>query len=532
MPAVRLAFVCSFALLAFASPANAAKGKLLPAPKQLRGFVLRADEKPSLHEHTITFTRTPAFAWRPVAGARKYEFELSTSEVGDDGAVIWSSSSLSAPITDVPISLPWITGNPHSLHARVRGIDSRGRAGRWSRPYGFNMRWPTKPLRMEPEYPGLIRWTPVEGATMYEVWIGRRDLGAATFKTTTNVADMRELYTFHRTMPWASVAWRVRAVRQLYGVIPNGLPAVTYGPWSDVFVKFNPPALPGELLPVGTVSGSVFTRAAAHFATAHELTPGFVWNGDTRHENHYELFRVAVFTDVDCVNRVYSGSVVGSPAWAPRVSKAIKVPFSPDGLTTAANGWPTVDAGAPVMTPNDETLVSAEETLKIDLWNTALPGAGYYWGVIPVVPTPSSGYREVEVSQDACRSSGAVRFGKRSNAPKLGDEAPYISGLSQNGKLLSASRARQPFYGTPIVAWTPVWNAQNYEIQWSKSANPWQRVGSSITPATATVLPVERGIWYYRVRGRNRTFQVKPEMTWSPPAPLRVAGPRFRIVRR
>ena len=153
MPAVRLAFVCSFALLAFASPAHAAKSKLLPAPKQLRGFVLRADEKPSLYNHT--FPRTPAFAWRPVAGAKKYEFELSTSQVGDDGAVIWTSSSLEAPIktpaTSVPVSLPWITGNPHSLYARVRGIHSHGRTGRWSRPYGFNMRWPAKPKPMSPQ---------------------------------------------------------------------------------------------------------------------------------------------------------------------------------------------------------------------------------------------------------------------------------------------------------------------------------------------------------------------------------------------
>lgn len=549
MPAVRLAFVCSFALLAFASPAHAANSRLLPAPKQLRGFVLRADEKSSLYKHT--FPRTPAFAWRPVAGAKKYEFELSTSAVGDDGAVIWTSSSLEAPIktpaTAVPASLPWITGNPYSLYARVRGIDSRGRSGRWSRPYGFNMRWPTKPTPMSPQHPGLIRWTPVEGATMYEVWIrGAR----STFLTTTNVADQRDHYTFHRSLPWmASVDWRVRAVRRLYGEIPNGLPAVSYGPWSDVFVNFNPPALGGMLSSVGTASGSVVSPAGAPSATAHELTPAFIWNGDTRHGLTYGLFRVAVFTDVDCVNRVYSSSVVGSPAWAPRVGGAIKLPGSLNELTAAANEWPKYGSGAPVLTPNGQTFVSADEAggiagpdqaaiPKIDLWDTAWPRGGYYWQVIPVAPTPSRDapekleYREAEVGEDACRASGAIRFGKRSNSPKLGDTAPYISGLSPNGRLLSASRARKPFYGTPIVAWEPVWNAHDYEIQWSRSANPWQTVGSSITPATATVLPVERGVWYYRVRGLNPSLPKKPEMTWASPVRLRVAGPRFRIVRR
>ena len=549
MPAVRLAFVCVLTLLAFAPPAHAAKAKLLPAPKQLRGFVLRADERPSLYKHT--FPRTPAFAWRQVAGAKKYEFELSTSEVGDDGAVVWSSSSLSEPIktpaTYVPVALPWITGNPYSLYARVRGIDSRGRAGRWSRPYGFNMRWPAKPVPMNPQYPGLVRWTPVEGATMYEVWFrGAR----TTFLTTTNVADQRDHYTFHRTIPWmGAVDWRVRAVRRLYGDIPNGLPAVSYGPWSDIFVNLNPPSLPGLLSRLGTASGSVVSPAATPSPNAHELTPAFVWTGDTRDGFAYDLFRVAVFTDVDCVNRVYSSSVVGSPAWAPRVGMAVKLPGTLGELTTAANEWPKYGPGAPVLTPNGQTFVSADEAggaatpdqaavPKIDLWDTAWPKGGYYWQVIPVAPVPGRDapdkleYREVEIAEDSCRASGAVRFGKRSNAPRLGDKAPYISGLSPTGRLLSASRASQRFYGTPIVAWEPVWNAHEYEIQWSRSANPWQTVGSVITPATATVLSVKRGVWYYRVRGLNPSLPKRPEMTWSTPVRLRIAGPRFRIVRR
>ena len=35
--------------------------------------------------------------------------------------------------------------------------------------------------------------------------------------------------------------WRVRAVRQLYGAFPNGLPTVSYGPWSPVYTSTNPP---------------------------------------------------------------------------------------------------------------------------------------------------------------------------------------------------------------------------------------------------------------------------------------------------
>ena len=51
--------------------------------------------------------------------------------------------------------------------------------------------------------------------------------------TSTNVADQREFYTFHPDAKWTgSLQWRVRAVRVLYGARANGLPAVSYGPWS------------------------------------------------------------------------------------------------------------------------------------------------------------------------------------------------------------------------------------------------------------------------------------------------------------
>jgi hypothetical protein len=57
-------------------------------------------------------------------------------------------------------------------------------------------------------------------------------------------------------------------------------------------------------------------------------------------------------------------------------------------------------------------------------------------------------------------------------------------------------------------------------------------VGSAMTPATATVFPQRRGVWYYRVRGLNPSLPKKPEMTWSKPVRIALAGPRFRIVGR
>jgi hypothetical protein len=85
----------------------------------------------------------------------------------------------------------------------------------------------------------------------------------------------------------------------------------------------------------------------------------------------------------------------------------------------------------------------------------------------------------------------------------------------------------------PLVAWEPVYGANEYEVQWSRSLNPWRPDAAPLTtPATAAVLPVKAGRWYYKVRGLNPSLPKKPEMTWSKPVSLRVARPRFRIVKR
>ena len=85
----------------------------------------------------------------------------------------------------------------------------------------------------QPARPGLVRWTPVEGATAYDVWYP--DI-RKVIRTHTNVADQRELYTFHlEDSWWQLVRWRVRPVRQVVGALPNGLPAVSYGPWSPTY---------------------------------------------------------------------------------------------------------------------------------------------------------------------------------------------------------------------------------------------------------------------------------------------------------
>src|SRR5262249_23994172 len=96
--------------------------------------------------------------------------------------------------------------------------------------------------------------------------------------------------------------------------------------------------------------------------------PAFTFSGDTSLDgDQAELYRVYVATDKDCVNIVYRGAVVGSPAYAPRWNGTLDLPkkqaqladartkFLPDGNEgdTSMSDGPPVTANQAV--PPDGT---------------------------------------------------------------------------------------------------------------------------------------------------------------------------------
>ncbi|MBA2460418.1 MAG: hypothetical protein H0V45_01405 [Actinobacteria bacterium] len=555
-------------------------------PTGLKAFLLRAEE-PTRHE----FSRTPSFAWSPVSGALRYEFELATSKRFSGSSIVWTNvgdeleAPAAAPTTGTPpatgtptggtapaptgpaemvtirsptmavdVALPWITGSPYALYAHVRAITAAGPTP-WSKPFGFNVRWSNIPRDLDSPYPGLIRWSPVEGASSYEVWLfGARK----TFATTTNVADARELYTFHRTSQWtSSVSFRVRAKRTVYGEVASGLPATTFGPWSPIYTDVQPPLSLGTLASLATVADTVNTGGTGR---AHGLTPGFAFAGDRGGPADYfgqqpaELYRVYVATDKDCVNVVFRSAIVGSPAYAPRLSGPLALPqtdqaiagartsildFGSEGAAFMLDGTLSLatEAGAASAGSGSGSGTASAEP-KIDLPDTAWPSGGYYWTVVPVQALPATGgatgaieYRETELPQDACQAGRRMRFGKLSPPVVTGSSRPFASGLSPQGRLTSAARSTPFFYGTPLVAWQPALAAQDYEVQWSKTGNPFKPVANIKTPATSALLPLSPGTWYYRVRGFNNLLPKRPQLAWSDPVRIKVAKPVFRIVK-
>ncbi len=579
-------------------------------PKNLRAFLLRPDEA-----GTHVFSRTPAFAWSPVRGARCYEFELATSKAFSQSSLIWSNAQytvgrqsvcasvpasspsapaatststtttktaatatstqsdpavqsvippLRVPAVSIDVALPWFTGVPYALFAHVRAITSAG-ATNWSSAFGFNMKWAdiAQPMKTEA---GLIRWTPVAGASSYQVWF--IDAGKV-FATHTNVADEREYYTFHPDPSWTgTVHWRVRAIRRVFGDIPNGLPAVSYGPWSTVYTTTNPALNTGPL----TLRLAISDRSStAGKQSAHELQPALSYTGTSVGGRAYGVFRSYISTDRDCVNVVYRGPVTGAPAYAPRTTGPLTLPtddttfavaqttflkdggkegptFAADGsailtneATGGSSGAATAAASGSAGTTDPAQIVAGA---KVDLPDLNFPTTRYYWTVVPVVilvdpVTNTWTYVDAQVPQDACQSGRVLSFGKESKPVVTTGRTPYVAGLNPNGRLLAVAGKRPVVYGTPLVAWKPAIAAGQYEVQWAKHPYPFNAWNNRFTYSTSTLLigqqphrPLAPGVWYYRVRGINQGQLRNPYMSWSAPVRIVVAAPKFALVSR
>ena len=573
-----------FIALVFVAPGQAAtKPEPPPAPTNLHGFLLRADEPESLKRDV--FPRTPSFTWNPVPGVTKYEFELSASKRFIESAQVWAGEVAGTPAVSVPLALPWMTGRPYALYARVRTVSSTGRSS-WSDPvFGFNM-LPEEAPGQAPSYPGLVRWTPVKGATSYQVWW--TDL-RKQISTLTNSADEREFYTFHQTGSMPSVVrWRVRAVRSVYGGLPNGLPAVSYGAWSPEFTSVNPPfQISGADAP-STVSVTV--NATFDQTETHQQTPAFLFGGTPMLSGFTgELYRVYVSTDSTCLNPVFVSAIVGGPAYSPRTSGPLALPHSVSTVDKARNEYlrdgvegatamydmtkvlaneeqvATTSSSSPSESePSPEPQPSGPPTSStgfvlpqakgalVDLWDIGAPTGSYWWTVVPVhlvedyirdengKETKTWIYRDGDLPQGTCSNLGARSFTKESEPALISENAaaPYVSGLTTDGHIVSARQEKPVFYGTPLVAWNPAVGAAAYEVQWSKSQYPWSTEGTVFTFGTSALLQDSKGKslapgdWFYRARGLNPFFASPIKiMSWSAEVPIVVAKPIFKVLK-
>jgi hypothetical protein len=475
----------------------------------------------------------------------------------------------------------------------------------------------------------------------------------------TNVMDEREFYTFHQSQQWTGkVRWRVRAVRgDQFKQRVNGVPVAQTAAWSPIYSSSNAPLMTGPIKLIGTVS-DVFSNGSPS-SPAHEMTPAFLWAGNqTSYGATVELYRVEVFTDKQCLNRVYTGAVVGSPAWAPRLNGTLSLPQDAAGLTSARGSYLGDGKESSSYTFDGDKLSPAEQQAQatpttsvpgdvpafpgtsapgattdptsggasgssitvtgnlgppVSLWDVDWPQNGYYWTVMPVavagagsgttitapgapkgtttipvldttgfvvgdtisigakpnidtgtitavgsgvitISTPTTlvhaigdpvvlaggslQYVDAELAQDICANPATPpqRLGISSEPSLTSAQSPFATGLSSTGRLTSAAHTSK-FYGSPLIAWTPAFNADIYEVQYSKTVYPFKpeidprsKVKGFLTFSTSDVLPLAAGTWWYRVRGIDYNLPTGvQQMSWSDPEKLVVAPPTFKI---
>jgi hypothetical protein len=160
----------------------------------------------------------------------------------------------------------------------------------------------------------------------------------------------------------------------------------------------------------------------------HQLMPALTWSGDEALDGReFRLFRGYVFSDRDCVNVVFKGSVTGSPSFAPRVNGPLKLPANPSELDAATFEVLPNDKNehAKTFTADTFPLVSNESfedsrtILRLDLPDLDKATTRYYWTVVPVAIVESADtgqyeYWDYESPQDACRAGRVGVFGKNS----------------------------------------------------------------------------------------------------------------------
>ena len=415
----------------------------------------------------------PQLSWDPVAGAARYEVDVNTSQDFAPGS---------------RVCCPTMTGTKYSpqrllendtYYWRVRAIDMRGNQGQWVRGPDFTKTFDTVPpvaiksirnlhVRSADSDPGvyvpgyttsspILVWSPVPGASAYEVYIATLSGGgcswAGAYHTTTASTAWTPLaphgsepYPAHgvgiasEAAPLAPGTEYCARVRALSDSGPNG----------RIYGDFTYLGTAGDGFTFGDYdpgSSSTPQIAAADYytppvSTAQGWTPVFTWR-----------------------------AIPGAAGYWVLVSR------DPSFTTLVDYAFTRIPAYAPRKTYADETA-----------------DTHYYWAVLPCGAQNGSTY----VAGDP-HDTAILPFDKRSTPPSLLEPAA--------GALIGAQQ--------PTFRWAPVLGTRYYTLQVSADPTFGSTLESVDTDSTAytsnTTYPPDATL-YWRVRANDEN---KIGLTWS-----------------
>ncbi len=315
------------------------------------------------------------------------------------------------------------------------------------------------------------------------------------------------------------------------------------------------------------------------------MTPAFVFTGtQDAAGNTYGLYRVYVFSDKQCVNTVFRGAIVGSPAYAARNKGTLKLPTDDEGRRRCREARSSSVGDEPARRTRPRGIAArARERGRQRRLPPARRGSSSSSGTsgsprdsapgdagrsrrrtatgrrsscsraagrtdastgrsCPVKQVPKVGERRQDRARSAtptpsCRRTpaqpGACSPSARPRRPVVaGQGTPYASGLSPTGRLI-ASAGSKPFYGHPARRLAARARRGHVRGRVVAHALPVARrqARRRSTAAPRRRLPLKPGTWWYRIRGINSALPAGHQtMTWSQPLQLKVAKPKFRLV--
>lgn len=425
-------------------------------------------------------TFDPQFSWSPVAGAARYEVEVSYSrdfapgsKVCCDTPVIGTSHAPTKPLPD------------NTYYWRVRAIDVDGNVGVWNpgsadasrfekvfdkaaalgRPSISNLHMRDNrndPAPAGPTQTPLVVWDQVPGASSYLVEVvphkGFCDWSAPTLE--------------HWRVTTATTAWT-----------PLGYRLAAPAPYPD---KFRPQDDPARL-----VAGQAYcVRVRAKSDTDSNRADVY---GDFTYLNGPEQVAFT-FAGYPCTLSCSRGYIAGGDYFGPQTGKTSMPYFTWGGLnagswfvlvakdpefhTIVDYGWTQVRAYAPRY--GDNPITYPDETTS------------YYWAVLP-----ASGWNGSGAVGDPL-SAAPAKFDKQSTPPRL---------------LTPAARAGAG--GPPVFTWTAVEGARRYNLQVSREddfGNLLDDISTASISYTAnTSYPADVAL-YWRVRAED---EKAVGLTWS-----------------
>ena len=434
-------------------------------------------------------TFDPEFSWQPVAGAARYELEVSFSrdfapgsKVCCDTPVIGTSHSPTKPLPD------------NTYYWRVRAVDVDGNVGVWNPPSAdatrFEKVFDKAAALGRPSISNLHmrddRNDPAPaGATQTPVVVWDQVPGASSYLV--EVTNHNGTYC-----EWSSSGWRVSTATTAWTPLGNRLQALP--PYPDKFsIRTDPARLQANT--------SYCVRVRAKSDTDSKNADVY---GDFTYLNGPDQIAFT-FAGYPCPTPTCNRGYIGAGDYLTPQSGRTTTPYftwgglnagswfvivakDPEFHTIVDYAWTQVRAYAP--RSGTRPITYPDETTS------------YYWAVLP-----AAGFNGGGAVGDPL-SASAAKFDKQSTPPRL----------------IAPAAGAKPS-GPPVFTWTAVDGARRYNLQVSREDDFGKLLDdvttASITYTANTSYPADVAL-YWRVRAED---EESIGLTWSEKRTFRVKLP-------